>query len=285
MKIFFIVFSLLTLILFIAGIEYSFGQTVILEETEDAVPDILPEFIEEGAEREIENWKNIFGDEFIDVVNAMEAVKTGDVETFIRSGINILKVTPKILPKLGLDLIVPINENYLGNISIDPNDVNSGLEIGNQKLEIEDLESLDIENIAYNFALSGYHIDQIKINKVVSENSLSLISEELETKTKLPIKIEKGKLFILDKEKNEEKKIKRLPSYAVREINTRYKNFEAQEIKLEINDGRAVYNVRGIIDGKILWMIPVKFDFCAEYDAEKGALQKVEKPWWEIFVF
>jgi len=256
-----------------------------LEEVQDSAPPILPEFIEEGADRQIANWQKIFGDEFVDIINAMEAVKTGDVQTFVRSGVNILKVTPEVLPRLGLDLIIPINDNYLGGAYIDPAEFNSGVEVGSQKIEIKDLETANIESLILDFALSGYNVDSIKIKRIVNEDYMNLITEEIKVRTDLPIKFDEGKLFVVDRDSNEEKKIKKLPSYAAREVKTRYKKFKEDDVKLEIIDEKAKYIIDGKIDGKILWLIPIQVDASAEYNAEKGSLDKVTKPWWEIFVF
>lgn len=263
---------------------YVLAAEDILEEIQDnSVPPIIPDFINEGADKQIENWENIFGDEFVDIINAMEAVKTGDVQTFVRSGVNIIKVAPEILPRLGLDIIIPVNDNYLGGINIDPQDIYSGIEFDNQKLEIEDVNSNEIENLILQLAVVGYSADFVKIKKVINNQSLELISDKIVAKTKAKISLDKGKIYL--DEKKDENEIKRLPSYALREVNSRYKKFKYQQISLESKDGKPVYKIKGEIDGKILWIIPIKVDMQAEYDAGKGSLDSINKPWWEIFIF
>jgi hypothetical protein len=284
--------TLFAILFFILIPAFSFGQVVILEEPEEeeGIPPILPEFIEEGAEKELENFRKIFGEEWTSIIDVMEAMKVGDIETFFREGKKILAITPRILPKFGLDLIFPINQNYPGPVVIDPNEVeidkgDSGITVGGQSVQIKDLGALDIEDILLNLSVSGYDTDKLEVKNLIKEKALKIISEEIETRTELPVKLEKGKLFVLDKEKKKEKKIKKLSSHAVRELKSRYKRFEAAEMALEMKDDQAVYTVDGYIRGRILWIIPITFDVKGEYDAEKGGIIKVDKPWWEIFVF
>lgn len=276
-----IIIILLTAVFFISN--YSLAQDDLLDEVQDAAPPILPDFINEGADQQIKNWQKIFGDEFVDIINAMEAVKTGDVQTFVRSGVNIIKVTPEILPRLGLDLIIPVNDNYLGGVKIDPADIYSGIELDSQKIEIENINTNKIENLILRLAVTGYSADFVEIKKIISDQALEIVSDEIAAKTREKISLDEGKIYL--KEKKDENEIKRLPSYALREVNSRYKKFNYNKIKLEFKDGKPVYNIEGKIDGKILWIIPIKADMEAEYDARKGLINKINKPWWEVFIF
>lgn len=276
------ILALLISVMLIAFLNFALAADDVIE---DLVPPILPEFIEAGADQQIKNWEKIFGDQFIDIINAMEAVKTGDVQTFVRSGVNIIKVAPEILPRLGLDLIIPVNDNYLGNIKIDPGITDAGIKFGNQVLEIENLQNINVESLILELAISGYNSDRIKIIKDINENIISLNSDGIIAKTKSAIELKDGKLFIYSQEEKQTKEINKLPSYALREVKTRYKKFQENSINLHVDEGEAVYEIDGFIDGKILWIIPIKTNMLVAYDAQKGLIKHIDKPWWEILVF
>ncbi len=276
------IFALLVSVMLITVLNFAFADDNVIE---DSTPPILPEFIEAGADQQIKNWEKIFGNQFIDIINAMEAVKTGDVQTFVRSGVNIIKVAPEILPRLGLDLIIPVNDNYLGNIKIDPEIIDAGINFDNQVLEIENLQNMDVESLILELAISGYNSDRIKIIKNINENIITLNSDGIIAKTKSAIELKDGKLFIFNREEKQAEEINKLPSYALREVKTRYKKFQENSINLQIDEGEAIYEIDGCIDGKILWIIPIKTNMLVTYDAQKGLIKHIDKPWWEILVF
>jgi hypothetical protein len=276
------IFVLLLSVMLIAALNFALAADDVIE---DSAPPILPEFIEEGADQQIKKWEKIFGDQFIDIINAMEAVKTGDIQTFIKSGVNIIKVAPEILPKLGLDLIIPINENYLGNIKIDPEEIDAGINFDNQLLEIENLQNLDVGKIVLELAITGYNSDRIKIIKNLEQKLITLDSDGIIAETTSIISLKNGKVYIQEKDSDQPNEIKKLPSYALREVKTRYKKFKENSINLRVEDEKAFYEIDGYIDGKILWIIPIKADVLVKYDAEKGLIKHIDKPWWEIFVF
>lgn len=251
-------------------------------------PPIVPEFIDEIADEQLATWERFFGDDWQTVLDAVEASQTGDVEGFIKGGLKLVVLTPKLLPRVGIDLIFPIDENYDGPLLVDPNREELGVEISGHYFQIKDLDSLDslsVENLLIELLVNGYDTDNIVIKRLLDEDTLEIVSEEVAARTNLPVKIDKSKLYVLDKEKKEEKKIKKLPGHAVREVKTRYKKFGASEVALEMRDGQAVYIIKGSIDGRVLYIFPIKFEVTAIYNAEKGSLDEVNKPWWEVFVF
>lgn len=251
-------------------------------------PPLIPEFIDETADKQIATWEKFFGDDWDTVLKAVEASQTGDVETFVKEGLKIVTIAPKLLPRVGIDLIFPIDENYDGPLLVDPNREELGVEISGHYFQIKDLDSLNSLNVHYlilELAVNGYDTDNVIIKRLLEEDAIEIVSEEVSARTNLPIKLDESKLFVLDKEKKEEKKIKKLPAHAVREVQTRYKKFGASEVTLEIRDNQAVYVIEGNIDGRIMYIYPIKFEVTAIYNAEKGSLDEVNKPWWEVFVF
>jgi len=262
------------------------AKAVVEENIEDElIPELIPDFIEQGSEQQLANWEKIFGEDWVSVVNAVEAMQAGDIETFIKEGRTIMMIAPKILPKIGLDLVIPINQDYAGSLIIDPQQETLGVEVGNQFVQIKDVDSLGIESLLLSLGVIGYGVDKVDVKNLIDEKSLRIIADEVEAKTKLPIKLEKKKLFVLSKDKQKAKKLKKLPSQATQEVKSRYKQFELKQTTLEIKDDKAMYIVEGYIDGRVLGIFPIQFDVTAEYNAEKGSLDKMNKPWWEVFVF
>lgn len=251
-------------------------------------PPIIPEFIDETADKQLATWEKFFGDDWETVLEAVEASQTGDVEGFIKGGLKIITIAPKLLPRVGIDLIFPIDESYDGPLLVDPNREELGVEISGHYFQIKDLEalnSLSVEDLMISLVVDGYDTDNVIIKRLLDENTLEIVTDEVTAHTNLPIKFDKSKLFVQDKEKQEEKKIKKLPSHAVREVQTRYKKFGASEVALEIQDGQAVYIIKGNIDGRVMYIFPINVEVTAIYNAEKGSLDEVNKPWWEVFVF
>ena len=250
-------------------------------------PPIIPEFIDETADKQLATWEKFFGDDWDTVLRAVEASQTGDVETFVKEGLKLVVITPRLLPRAGIDLIFPIDEKYEGPLLVDPNREELGVEISGHYFQIRDLQALDslsVENLALSLVVDGYDTDNVVIKRLLNEDTLEIVSDEVAARTDLPVKFAESKLFVLDEEK-EEKKIKKLPGHAVREVQTRYKKFGASEVVLEIRDDQAVYIIKGNIDGRILYIFPINVEVTAIYNAEKGSLDKVNKPWWEVFVF
>jgi len=260
------------------------ATAVVEEDIDSEVPPVVPEFIEQGAEQQLKNWQEIFGEDWLSVIKAVEAVETGDIETFVSEGKNIIKIAPKILPKLGLDLILPVRQDYPGPVVIDPQQAALAVEIGNQLVQVQEGETT-AESLLLSLGVIGYDVQAVDVKKVVNEQSLEIISGEIKAKTSWPLKLEKKKLFVLTKDRQQAKLLKKLPSHATREVQSRYKKFVLHQTTLDIRDDQALYIVAGEIDGKILWLFPIKFPVTAEYNAEKGSLERVDKPWWEIFVF
>jgi len=262
------------------------GAVAVVEDESkiELAPPLVPDFIEQGAEQQMANWQKIFGEDWPLVTSFVVAVESGDIETIIEEGRDVMMIAPKILPKLGLDLIIPISKDYPGPLTIDPNQEALGIKVGSQSVQVKDIESLDFNSLLLNFVVSGYDVDQVQVKNLINEKSLAIISGEIEARTKLPLKLNHKKLYILDKDKKAHK-LKKLPSHATREVQSRYKKFVLEQTTLEIKDDQAMYIVEGQIDGRVLGIFPIKFDVMAEYNAEKGSLDKMNKPWWEVFVF
>lgn len=60
---------------------------------------------------------------------------------------------------------------------------------------------------------------------------------------------------------------------------------EIKEIELKVREEKAIYDVEGKREAKLLWLIPITIPIKTEVNAENGKIEKIEKPWWSFLAF
>lgn len=55
-------------------------------------------------------------------------------------------------------------------------------------------------------------------------------------------------------------------------------------VKLQ-DRGKPIYKIQGTMESKLLWFIPVDMEVISYIDAETGAIEEIEKPWWGFLAF
>ena len=58
-----------------------------------------------------------------------------------------------------------------------------------------------------------------------------------------------------------------------------------QEVKLEEVSQEPVYNISGIEEAKVLFIIPVSFSVETQVSAQTGEIMSVKKPWWSFLAW
>ncbi len=113
-----------------------------------------------------------------------------------------------------------------------------------------------------------------------TENELSIKTENAVAITTEKLVIEQDKLSLKTSAGNKEIKI--LPEEAsskATEITT------LEEIKLEEEDTKPVYSVKGTKDVRILSMIPASMEIETKVSAETGDVISTNKPWWSFLAW
>lgn len=240
------------------------------------------EFISQETVEEIKKIAEEIGGDFAKQFGSfekiLEAVKQGDLKTVVSEGKKIIQISSEFLSQKNgkpyLKIPVPLKESII----LDPTS-SDFMQFTDLYFQTEGEGPLPFLEVA----LSGYDTDQVTFQKDQDKKKVEMETENVKAQTKYRIKIDQGQIYIV--KDGEEKLVKKLPAKALREIVSRFNKFSAQDIDLTVEKDRALYQIKGNIKGRILWLIPVTLNLNAKVNAESGALEEVIKPWWEIFVF
>ncbi len=141
--------------------------------------------------------------------------------------------------------------------------------VSNDKIPINEANSINAE-----LTINGNNIS-IEISKSV--NGIVINSNGVSAETTQIIKIDNEGL------KLDGKQVLLLPDDAVQQINDG-SNAKVKEIGLKVIQDVPVYEIKLVQQAKILWIMPVEMDVKTTVNAQTGAVELVEKPWWSFLV-
>ncbi|MBU1203727.1 MAG: PepSY domain-containing protein, partial [Nanoarchaeota archaeon] len=132
--------------------------------------------------------------------------------------------------------------------------------------------------------------DSIEVEISTSEGSSSIFIEKIaedtilikegstSVKTSKKLLIEEKKLLMETSQGNKEVKI--MPSTA---SETAINQLKLKNYEIELKDvGRPVYEITGKKDVKVIGFINAEMAIKSQINAETGAIEKTEKPWWSF---
>ena len=121
------------------------------------------------------------------------------------------------------------------------------------------------------------HLDAFP-NVVVTkmENSTTIVSGGVKAETTEPVKATDSGVFIGSSE------IKILPD-AVQEIAKKAGASVVTSMKIESKNDTAVYSIHGYSEKRLFGILPVKVGYEILLSAKEGYVQKISRPWWDLF--
>lgn len=75
-----------------------------------------------------------------------------------------------------------------------------------------------------------------------------------------------------------------LPNNAINTVENSLGLINTKEIKLKIIQEKPMYEVRAVQQARFLWVIPVEMEIKTNINAQTGAIENIEKPWWSFLV-
>jgi len=117
----------------------------------------------------------------------------------------------------------------------------------------------------------------ISVEKI-SEDSISIREGSTSVKTSKKLVIEEKKLMMETSQGNKEVKV--MPSTA---SETAINQLKLKNYEIELKDiGKPVYEITGKKDVKVIGFIHAEMVVKSQINAETGAVEKTEKPWWSF---
>lgn len=112
---------------------------------------------------------------------------------------------------------------------------------------------------------------QIKVDLNAKESIIEI--GDISATTNKPLEITNSKLYIGGP--TGKKLVNIAPDIALQQA----KLSKVDSLELKDNE-KPVYEIKGVKESKLLWLIPVNMEVAVHINAETGATEKIEKPWW-----